>query len=184
MADSEAALKSRPCVAFIIRSALVCLKTGNPWMTTQGTDSKVASKSRRWVAFSSGWPWFAWRQGQPVDGDEINGHQGGLKKPALGMALGCLFIRPALICLETGNPGMTTKGTDTEALQKAGAGLPFYQARPGLPGDRGNPWVMTKETDTKAASKSRRLVGFSSGQPWVQPGLPENRQPGIMTKEN
>ena len=72
MADSEAALKSRPCVAFIIRSALVCLETGNPWMTTKGTDTKAASKSRRWVAFSSGRPWFAWRQGQPVDGDERN----------------------------------------------------------------------------------------------------------------
>ena len=56
MADSEAALKSRPCVAFIIRSALVCLETGNPWMTTKGTDAKAASKSRRWVAFLSGRP--------------------------------------------------------------------------------------------------------------------------------
>ena len=72
MADSEAGLKSRPCVAFVIRSALVCLETGNPWVTTKGTDTKAASKSRRWVAFSSGRPWFAWRQGQPVDGDERN----------------------------------------------------------------------------------------------------------------
>ena len=72
MADSEAALKSRPCVAFVIRSALVCLETGNPWVTTKGTDTKAASKSRRWVAFSSGRSWFAWRQGQPVDGDERN----------------------------------------------------------------------------------------------------------------
>ena len=46
MADSEAALKSRPCVAFVIRSALVCLETGNPWVTTKGTDTKAASKSR------------------------------------------------------------------------------------------------------------------------------------------
>ena len=76
MADSEAALKSRPCVAFVIRSALVCLETGNPWVTTKGTDTKAASKSRRWVAFSSGRPWFTWRQGQPVDGDERNWHQG------------------------------------------------------------------------------------------------------------
>ena len=72
MADSEAALKSWPCVAFIIRSSLVCLETGNPWMMAKGTDTKAASKSRRWVAFSSGRPWFAWRQGQPVDGDERN----------------------------------------------------------------------------------------------------------------
>ena len=56
MADSEAALKSRPCVAFIIRSALVCLETGNPWMATKGTDTKAASKSRRCVAFSAGRP--------------------------------------------------------------------------------------------------------------------------------
>ena len=30
-------------------------------------------------------------------------------------ALGCLFIRPALVCLETGNLGMTTKKHDPKA---------------------------------------------------------------------
>ena len=68
--------KSDLWVTFIKRSALVCLETTyNPGMTTKGTGTKAASKSRRWVAFLSGRPWFAlfaWRQGQPVDDDKIN----------------------------------------------------------------------------------------------------------------
>ena len=62
------------------------------------TATKAASKSWRWVAFLSGRPWFAWRQGQPEDDDE--------RKPT------------------------------PRRIKKAGAGLPFYKAGPGLPGDR------------------------------------------------
>ena len=66
-------------------------------------DPKAVLKGRPWVAFVirlalPGLP----GDRQPVDGDNKNCHQGGFKKPALG----CLFIRLALVCLETG----TTRG--------------------------------------------------------------------------
>ena len=105
----------------------------NSGMTSKGTGTKAALKSRCWVAFLSGRPWFAWRQGQPVDDDEINCyHQGGFKKPALGW----FFIRPALVCLETGNPGRRQKKTDAKVASKSRRWVAFYKASPGLPGDR------------------------------------------------
>ena len=45
------------------------------------------------------------------------------------------FIRPALVCLEAGNLGMTTKKSTSRRLKKPAVGCLFLMAGPGFSGD-------------------------------------------------
>ena len=81
-------------------------------------------------------------------------------------------MRPALVCLETYNPGMTTKGIDPKAAFNAGVGLPFYKAGSGgLPGDtqpgdddernrpQGDFSIIIAPAHSPAEAKPRPMVG-------------------------
>ena len=65
------------------------------------------------------------------------------------------FIRPALVCLETGNLGVATKKNDPKATQKNQRAIRDRQ--PGDDNEKNGP-VATK--------KSRPWAAFSHGQPW------------------
>ena len=79
---------------------------------------------------------------------------------------GAFFIRPALVCLETYDPEVTTKKNGPKAAFPNRRWVAFF-IRPALvcleTGDLG---ITTKKNDPKATQKSRPWAAFLNGRPW------------------
>ena len=110
-----------------------------------------------------GWPWPGRGLAScPQFGSFDGRSQGGFEKPALG----CIFIGPALVCLETCDPEMTTKETGPKAAFQSRRWVVGF-IRPALVClEAGNLGMTTKKTTPRQLKKAGRGLPFLNGRPW------------------